>query len=181
MFALGRRDEWATRAGGSAAGGLLVPKLLRPLALRLSGRGERGAVAVEAALVLSFFMVPFMLGLFQYGNYFWQAQRVQTYAPRFPTGTITGSLSCSELLAQVKTTVASLGDDLGAMTPIPTSAITVVAEALPTVGVVINVSVQVPILSGLGSLVPLPGTGAVTSEFSQRLDDVVLTSGSVCR
>ena len=81
----------------------------------------------------------------------------------------------------VKTNVVALGNDLGAVTTIPLNAITVVAEALPYVGVVVNVSVQVPILTGLGSLVPLPGTGAVTTEFSQRLNDVTLTTGSVCR
>ena len=138
-------------------------------------------MAVEAALVLSFFMVPFMLGLFQYGNYFWQAQRVQSYAPRFPSGTITGSLTCTQLITQVKSSVVALSNDLGAATTIPLDAITVVAEALPYVGVVVDVSVQVPILSGLGSLVPLPGTGSVTTEFSQRLNDVTLTTGSVCR
>ncbi len=181
LSAWGRRDEGSGLGSGLMSCDSLVRTLRRLAGRGTRGRTERGAVAVEAALVLSFFMVPFMLALFQYGNYFWQAQRVQSYAPRIPSGTVTGSLTCTQLMAQVKSSVVTLGNDLGAVTAIPLDAITVVAEALPTVGVVVNVSVQVPILTGLGSLVPLPGTGAVTTEFSQRLNDVTLTTGSVCR
>lgn len=144
--------------------------------------GQRGAVAVEAALVLSFFVLPLLLGVLTWGEYFWRAQKVDTRAPRIPPGMLVGTFSCDSLVSQVRTTVAGIVTDLDPSLPVSASDVVVeVVEQLPEVGVVVRVSVRTSVASSVTSLIPLPNGGNVVTDFTQRLDDVVISPTEVCR
>jgi hypothetical protein len=51
-----------------------------------------------------------------------------------------------------------------------------VVNVLPSVGVDIVLSIQIPVVSQLGGLLPLPNGGNVLSEATYRLDNVKLTT-----
>ena len=142
-------------------------------------RGERGAIAVEAALVLTFIMIPLVLGVITYGSYFWQAQKVQPLSQRLPMDDVVGEFDCSQLIDRVKTTVQNALPNVdGAVGGVlPLSAIGVqVVNVLPTVGVDIVLSIQLPAVNQLGGLLPLPNGGSLLSEATYRLDNVKLTT-----
>ena len=46
---------------------------------RTHPRPDRGAAAVEGALLISFLLIPLLMGVLTYGDYFWRAQRVGEY------------------------------------------------------------------------------------------------------
>ena len=140
---------------------------------------QSGAAAVEAGLVTTFLM-PLLIGVLFYGNYFWHAQKVDAYAPRIAQGGIVGSqLTCDELVDRVKATVLSTVNGVrGSGLPLLTAdQITAdVIEVLPTVGAVVRVGVHVPVASSLTSL--LPNNGAVVTETTMRLQNVTLSTSS---
>lgn len=142
-------------------------------------RGERGAVAVEAALILTFIMIPLVLGVITYGSYFWQAQKVQPLSQRLPMDDVVGEFDCAQLIDRVKTTVQNalpnVEGSVGGVLPLDAIGVQVV-NVLPTVGVDILLSIQIPVISELGSLLPLPNGGNVLSEATYRLDNVKLTT-----
>lgn len=143
---------------------------------------QRGAVAVEAALVLSFFVIPLLLGVLAWGEYFWRAQKIDTHAPRIPAGMLLGTFSCAGLVSEVQTTVAGIVTDLDPSSPVSPSDVAVeVVEQLPDVGVVVRISVRSSVVSSVTSLIPLPDGGSVVTDFTQRLDDVVISPTEVCR
>lgn len=142
-------------------------------------RTERGAIAVEAALVLTFIMIPLVLGVITYGSYFWQAQKVQPLSTRLPMDDVVGEFDCAQLIDRVKTTVQNalpnVEGSVGGVLPLDAIGVQVV-NVLPTVGVDILLSIQIPVISELGSLLPLPNGGNVLSEATYRLDNVKLTT-----
>lgn len=152
---------------------------LRHLLRRRRATGERGAIAVEAAVLIGFVLIPLMLGVISYGSYFWQAQRVSPLASRLPLDGIVGQFTCAELVDRVKTTVQSALPQIDGLTgPLPLSSIGVqVVDVLPTIGVDIKVSISVP-LTGSLSLFPLPGGGNLLSDASYRLDNVQVSTTS---
>lgn len=141
-------------------------------------RGERGSVAVEAALILSIVLIPLLLGVISFGMYFWRAQQAEPLAARLPLNSIVGQFNCAQLIDRVKTTVqnalpavSGLFDD-----KLPLTAIGVtVLDVLPTVGVDILVSIAID-SDVLGGLLPLPHGGSLLSEATYRLDNVTLTT-----
>jgi hypothetical protein len=144
---------------------------------------QAGAAAVETALVLSAVVLPLLLGVLTYGQYFWQAQHVDLYQPRLPEASIVGTFTCAELVDQVKATVQGALPAVQGATGnvLPLSDIGVqVLDVLPTVGATVKVSVSVPVDTSLGGLVPLPNGGNVLTEATYRLDNVALTTSS-CR
>lgn len=143
-------------------------------------RSDDGAAAVEAALVIGLFLMPLLSGVLVYGDYFWRAQKVGEYAERAPIDGIAGRFeTCGELVDRVRSTVSSAAATNLDGTPIPLSDITVhVVELLPSVGAVVEVSVRTDVTSSLSSLFPLPHGGAVLTEMTVRLDDVVVTTSS---
>ena len=140
-------------------------------------RSERGAAAVEAGLVTTFLM-PLLLGIMFFGNYFWHAQKADAYPVRIRSGAIQGSgLTCQELVDRVKATVVANAANLADSTPIDLADVTAdVVEVLPTVGAVVRVSVRTNVDSPLSSF--LPDGGALVSDTLVRLDDVTLTTTS---
>ena len=141
---------------------------------------DHGASAVEAGLVVSVVLVPLLVGVLQWGDYFWRAQEASSLAPSLPTGAVAGTFSCAALrtavTAAVVDTVNDLDPDLG---PIGAGDVTVsVVERLPIVGVIVRIRVTTAEPSGIPELFPMPHDGAIVVEFLQRLDDVQMTEAS---
>jgi hypothetical protein len=150
-------------------------------ARRCRGAAERGAAAVEAALVIPLLLFPLVFGVIQLGNYFWRAQEVDILAPPVRTGAIAGDFGCTGLkdvvADEVVAAVNGLNPQIG---DIDVSQVTVtVVEVLPDVGVTVEVHIEAN-AGWLSSLIPLPGGGALMTDFSQRLSDVRVTD-LVCR
>jgi len=143
--------------------------------------GERGAVAVEAALFLSVVLVPLLLGIITYGNYFWQAQRVQPLSARLPLESIVGEFNCAQLVDRIKTTVQNAMPEVTGLIDgqLPLDAIGVhIDDVLATVGVDVTVTIAVEASLNLGGMIPLPHGGNLLTEASYRLDNVKLTTAS---
>ncbi len=133
-------------------------------------RNQRGAVVVEAALVISFFLIPLMVGTFTLGERLWQAQKKDPYEPRIASSQVVGVFTCSELISRVESTVANNIQGLGV--PIDLGWVKAqVVEAVPDVGVLVEVTVTVP---------PPDGTGdPVVTEASVQLENATLST-SLC-
>ena len=139
-------------------------------------RDERGAAAVEFALVVSLLVVPLLLGIVHWGDYFWKAQKIDVLAPPIAAGAVAGDFGCAGLkdrvAAEVVSVVNALNPDLGS---IDVRQVTVtVIEVLPDVGVTVEVHIEVG-GGALASLIPLPSGASLITDFSQRLSDVRLT------
>lgn len=141
-----------------------------PLCALRRRRDQRGAVVVEAALVISFFLIPLMVGTFALGERLWDAQHKDPYEPRVASSQVRGVFTCTELVSRVETTVANNIAGLGV--PIDASWVTAqVVEVLPTAGVLVDVKVTVP---------PSDGTGEPTvTHAAITLDNAGLTT-SLC-
>jgi hypothetical protein len=132
-------------------------------------RDQRGAAVVEAALVISFVMIPILLGVLDLGERLWRAQKHPPYEPRVASSEIIGSFTCEELVDRVKTTVAE--NAAAASLPVGTEAVAVdVVEALPTVGAVVDVSVTLPPPEG--------SEDAVVTEATSKLENVSVSTES---
>lgn len=140
-----------------------------PRCARARSRGQRGAAVVEAALVISFFLVPMLVGVLTLGEKLWHAQKHGPYEPRLSSSDISGRLSCDELASRVKTTVVNNAAALDTTVDASWVAVEVV-EAVPTLGVLVEVSVTVPAADGSGS--------SLVTETATRLDNVTLTTES---
>lgn len=133
-------------------------------------RNQRGAVVVEAALVISFFLIPLMVGTFALGERLWAAQKKDPYEPRIASSEVVGVFTCDELISRVENTVADNIAGLGVPVDVGWVSATVV-EAAPDVGVLVEVRVTVP---------PPDGTGEpVVTEASLQLENAGLST-SLC-
>ncbi|MCW2815937.1 MAG: hypothetical protein JWN84_3392 [Nocardioides sp.] len=141
---------------------------------------QRGAAAIEAGLIVAFFLMPLLMGVLVYGDYFWRAQRVGEYVERAPIDGITGRYeTCGQLVDKVKSTLSAILAANLSNEPIALENIAVsIVELLPSVGAVVEVSIRTGVTTALGELVPLPNGGSVASELTFRLDDVVVTTTS---
>lgn len=166
--------DWEGRSGGTT-------RAVRAGGARHRSNDERGIAAIEAAILVSILLVPLILGIIQWGDYFWKAQKVDTLAPAVPEGQVAGVFTCEGLqdvvTAAVVDVVAGLDPDLPVV--VPEDVVVTVLEVLPEVGVVVQIHLEV-VVDGLSSLVPLPNGGAIITDFTQRFDDVTL-SDQVCR
>ena len=142
-------------------------------------RSEHGAAAVEAGLV-STILMPLMLGVLVYGNWFWHAQRVEPYAAHLPQSAVVGyGLSCSDVVSLVKQAVVDLSSPVGdTYAPqLGLDDVTVdVAEVLPDASVVVNIGVRTSVTSTLASW--LPNHGDVVTETAMRLENVTVDSST---
>lgn len=144
-------------------------------------RTQRGAAAVESALVIGAILAPLLLGTIDYGRYFWIAQKADAYAIRIPEDGIVGEFTCAELAARVKALVAGHVVDVGDATAVPVDVddiVVRVVHVLPEGGAVVEVSVTVSAVESLTSLVPMPSGGAIVVETTTRLQHVKVATGS---
>lgn len=148
-------------------------------------RAERGVATVEAALVICFLLFPLLLGTIGYGNYFWQSQKVAPMTSGLPLDKVVGSYACPDLVSAVTDTVlANLPEPYGTghadQADLDGSDVSVdVVRAIVPVGAEVSVEVELPPADLLSGLVPLPDGGALTSESTYQLQNVI-TTGS-CR
>lgn len=132
-------------------------------------RDQRGAAVVEAALVISFVMIPILVGVLTLGERLWHAQKHPPYEPRLTSSEIVGSFTCAELVDRVKSTVVS--NAAAANTSIGAEAVAVkVVETMPTVGAVVDVSVTLPALAG--------SDNALVAEATSKLESVSVSTES---
>ena len=144
-------------------------------------RSERGVAAVEAGLVTTVLM-PLMVGVLVWGNYFWHAQKVEPYAARLPQGALVGyNLTCEEVVSLVKQAVVDLSKpvaDAYAPAELELDDVVVeVVEVLPDASAVVTIGVSTNVGSSLASW--LPNDGEVVKETTMRLENVTVDT-SVC-
>jgi Flp pilus assembly pilin Flp len=140
-----------------------------PARFRAHRRSEHGAAVVEAALVISFVLIPLLVGVLTLGERLWRAQAVEPYNARVAPTQIVGHFTCAQLVDRVKQTVVDNSASLD--TPVDISWVGVqVVEIVPTVGVLVEVSITVPAANEGGS--PL------VTEATSRLEHVTVSTES---
>lgn len=139
-------------------------------------RDQRGAVAVEAALVSSFILVPLLLGVLYYGFYLWKMQSVPLLDPNLDQAGFVGEVCEGELLDRVKTAalVALENVDDAVGLPLTSNDVTTsLVHAVPgQLGVDVRISITTLVTSS--SPVPLPNGGNVVNDVMLRLENVVI-------
>lgn len=132
--------------------------------------------------MLSFVIIPLLLGTVYWGFFFWRAQAAGQVPITLPGNAISGRFAtCGELVARVKDTIVGIAPNVTGTvgSPLDLDDITVeVVELLPTVGAVVDISISVQVLDEISALFPLPDDGAVVTELRARLDNVVVTTGT---
>lgn len=147
-------------------------------------RGQRGAAAVEAALVISAILVPLMLGVLYYGMYFWILQSAPMLDPNLDQAEFVGEYcpnNQQQLLTRVReAALVAIGNvDDGSGLPITLSSITATFSSyVPNgLGVDIRVSVTSSVMSET-SILPLPNNGNIVNDSVIRLQNVHYSTGS---
>jgi Flp pilus assembly pilin Flp len=135
-------------------------------ARRQQWRDQRGAVVVEAALVIALFLVPMVLGVLTFGYKLWQLQKYDPYEPRIYASQVVGVFDCTGLLDRVKNTVRTNISGLGV--PVDLSWIDAVVIESDATGVLVDVTVTVPYPDGSGD--------AAVLKSATRLENVELTA-----
>lgn len=141
-------------------------------------------MAVEGALAAAAILVPLLLGILYWGNYFWLAQRAEIEPPRLDQRLAVGSCSNDQLTSRVK---ASVSENVWALnsttltglglseTDIP-DLVEVTLDDVPGVGVDVDIQISIPLTTELAGILPLPNDGRLIRDLNQRLDNVDLTS-----
>jgi hypothetical protein len=148
-------------------------------------RDDAGAAAVEAGLLISAILMPLLLGVINYGHYFWQLQRVPELDPNIDQSGLVGTYCLGQipdLLTRVREAalVAANNLDDGNDLPLSLSDITatVVSYTPDTLGLVVEVGFSTNVIDELISFLPLPDDGNLVSGAQVRLQNVKITSGS---
>lgn len=141
-----------------------------PVRARRHLRDQRGAVVVEAAIVITFFVMPMLLGVLTYGYRLWQAQKYDPYEPRIYASQVVGIFDCIGLVDRVKNTVVNNISGLGV--PIDPSWVSVSVIEIDQTGVLVEVTVTVPPPGGSGN-------PAVLSSAT-RLENVSMGGVTAC-
>lgn len=132
-------------------------------------RLDRGAAAVEGALVFSLLLAPLLLGVLFFGRYFWNEQQTALYPPRLSASLASGYCTSAQIVDRVKSSAAaslySLNartlDGLGISQNGLVDYLDVTVQSLGSVGADVTVSLK------------LPNTGRVTGAVPGRTDDLI--------
>ena len=163
--------EWLSRLSRMHTGQVLMVNTSgRHRRLGSSRRDEeRGAVAVEFALVFGFILVPLLFGMLQYGWYLYTAQvtssAVRETARRLSVGDCQGSVS-GQLKAQ---TFARNQSGFRNMTVTYGSTASPTSNTLPAEGQVLRVTATAN--GAIVGYLPLPDNGIVTRRVEIRVED----------
>jgi Flp pilus assembly protein TadG len=149
-------------------------------------RTERGAAAVEFALVIPIFLV-LVFGVIQYGLYFFA---MQTGTTAVGDATRRMSVGDCQTEAQVKSFIHShLGS---ATTAGSASGITIVTRTYTKadgtgsvaspgeIGGTVTLTATFPTLNLNFPLIPVPGDGVVTRSATARVEDITASSVGAC-
>ncbi len=146
---------------------------------RPRSRGQRGAVAVEFALVSSALLVPLLLGALFYGYYLWKMQHVPLLDPNLDQAGFVGEMCPGELLARVKEAALVAMENVDGAAGIPLASndvTTTLVNAVPgQLGADVRVSITTSVMST--SPIPLPHGGNVVNDVMIRLQNVVVRTG----
>jgi Flp pilus assembly protein TadG len=149
---------------------------------RLARRGQRGATAVEFALVLPIFLWV-VFGLIQYGFYFFAMQSgtsaVGEVTRRMTVGDCQSTGEVRSLvygrLGAATTATSSAGITV---TPTYTKADGTTSAASPgEIGGTVTLSATFPTVNLHFPLIPLPNSGNVTRTATGRIEDVSAITG----
>ena len=138
---------------------------------KLRNRRERGAAALEFGLIVGTILIPLLLGVIQYGWYFYVAQTTGGAAThvtrRLAVGDCWGS---GEALAFVKSEVASKPADttydITVSPPSPTSTTNTTAAIGST-----QLTVTVTSKADLVGFLPMPHGGRITRTVKTMIED----------
>jgi hypothetical protein len=142
---------------------------------------------VEAALLFSTVLAPLLLGVVNYGYYFWQLQRVPQLDPNIDQAGIVGTFCAGQIpdiLTRVRQSalIAAENVDSGSAGDLPLSlsdiSAAVVSYTPDTLGMVVEVSFSSNAVDMLIPFLPLPDDGHVISSSQVRLQNVKISSGS---
>jgi Flp pilus assembly protein TadG len=133
------------------------------------GRSQRGASAVEFALI-SIPLLTLLLGLLQYGWYFFAAQSASSGAREATRQLVVGDCTTGSEAESFARTQANLSDLTLAFGEPGADAVTVDnAGTLPDIGDTLRVRVNVD--GGIIGFLPMPNSGQIVRVVDARVED----------
>ena len=143
-------------------------------------------MAVEGALVFSAVLAPLLLGVLQYGAYFWQAQHTSLLDPNVDQSSIVGTYCTSQipdLLTRVRqaalVAAQNVEDDTDtANLSLSDVAASVVSYTPDALGLLVEVTFTVAVSDEVLSFFPLPDDGNLVTKSQVNLVNVKISSGS---
>jgi Flp pilus assembly protein TadG len=147
---------------------------------RPSRRRDRGAVAVEFALIMPMFIM-LVLGVIQYGLYFWAAQGGSTAAREAARRAAVGDYTtCEQFVEDVRGRIDSVGDTASAV--VTRTYVKGPGNLATAVEVGDVVTVKVTFRAGTIDLpmVPFLSDGLVTQSADARVENVPTASVGDC-
>ena len=143
-------------------------------------------MAVEAALVFSAVLAPMLLGVLQYGAYFWQAQHASLLDPNVDQSSLVGTYCTSQvpdLLTRVRqaalVAAQNVEDDTGTSSlSLSDIGATVVSYTPDELGLLVEVTFTVAVTTEVLSFFPLPDDGNLVTRSQFNLENVKISSGS---
>lgn len=143
-------------------------------------RADRGAVAVEFALIMPIFIL-LVLGMLQYGLYFWAAQGGSTAVREAARRASVGDFpTCAAFRADVRQRIDSLGDVSTAVVKRSYSKGPGNIKSAVEVGDVVTVTVEFHALTIDIPMVPFIKDGIVTESADARVENVPTSSVETC-
>ncbi len=147
--------------------------------LHARGREDRGAAAVEFALILPV-LILLIFGIVQYGIYFWARSSAVAAAREGARRASVGDYPvCSDFTTFVKSELSGAQTGTGS-TVKRTIAAKGTGNLLTTLqpGDTMKISVSFPVVN-LG-LIPLPASGTITVNTTSRVENVGATAPAAC-
>jgi Flp pilus assembly protein TadG len=143
-------------------------------------RTDRGAVAVEFALILPMFLL-IVLGMVQYGMYFWAAQGGSTAAREAARRAAVGDFAtCDEFRADVRVRIDSLGEASTAVVKRSYQNGPGNTDPAVEVGDVVTVSVAFRTMNMELPFIPFLDEGIVTQSADARVENVPTSAVEAC-
>ncbi len=138
---------------------------MRAAALRPRRRSDSGAAAVEFALIFALVLVPTLMGMLQYGWYFYSTQVTSSSARETARRLSVGDCQDSGAATQFARQHSGF-TDLTLSYGSPTSPS---SNSLPAVGTVLRVSARMD--GNIIGFLPLPNDGQITRTVDARVED----------
>jgi Flp pilus assembly protein TadG len=170
---------------GSASGeGSRVSVSYARAIARLTSRrhvcSDRGAVAVEFALIVPMFLL-IVLGMIQYGMYFWAAQGGSTAAREAARRAAVGDFAtCDQFRADVRARIDSLGDVSTAVVKRSYQKGPGNTDTAVEVGDVVTVTVEFHTTTFELPFIPFPDEGMVKQTADARVENVPTAAVEAC-
>ena len=143
-------------------------------------------MAVEAALLFSAVLAPLLIGVLQYGTYFWKAQHTPVLDPNLDQSGIVGTYCLGQipdLLTRVRQAALVAAENVDDDTDdvalsLSDIAASVVSYTPDTLGLLVEVTFTVQVTAELVSFLPLPNDGDLVTSSQIRLENDKISSGS---